>query len=138
MNSLREQLTEQIKKTYGAVPEHLWAKFPNYTVFRRKDNRKWFGIIMDVPRNKLGLEGDERVDILNVKLSNPFGVGVFVCRPGYFPGYHISRGNWISILLDGTVPAEDIYERLEESYQTTAPKRPAANARNKNGGTKAL
>lgn len=42
--------------------------------------------------------------------------------PGYavFRGYHISRGNWISVLLDGTVAYEEISGWLDESYLATA------------------
>ena len=36
-------------------------------VFRRKDNDKWFAIIMDVPADKLGLDGSQSIDIVNLK-----------------------------------------------------------------------
>jgi Uncharacterized protein conserved in bacteria len=38
----------------------------------------------------------------------------------FFRGYHISRGNWVSILLDGSVPLEEVCRWLVESYLTTA------------------
>ena len=41
-------------------------------------------------------------------------------REGFFRGYHISRGNWISILLDGTIDFEEICRWLDKSYLTTA------------------
>ena len=78
---------------------------------------------MDVPREKLGLSGTERVDILNVKLGDPFLVDMMIQREGILKGYHISRGNWISILLDGTVPFAEICDLLEESFLTTAPRK---------------
>ena len=56
---------------------------------------------MDVQREKLGLKGTEYVDILNLKLGDPMLVDMLVRQPGYFYGYHIARGSWISILLDG-------------------------------------
>ena len=39
---------------------------------RHPDTRKWFAIIMDVPKDKLGLTGQQRVDVINVKLSDAF------------------------------------------------------------------
>ena len=39
---------------------------------------------------------------------------------GFFRGYHISRGNWVSVLLDGTVPLKRIYALIDESYKSTA------------------
>ena len=77
---------------------------------------------MNVRRNKLGLDGEEKVDILNVKLSDPLLVDMLVRQAGYLRGYHISRGNWVSILLDGSVPFDDICNWLNESYMVTASK----------------
>ena len=122
MNSYRKKLYAHIKKKYKCEPEYLWRRFPDYAIFRHADNRKWFGLVMDVPREKLGLGGTDRVDILNVKLGDPFLVDMMIQREGILKGDHISRGNWISILLDGTVPFEEICSMLDESYLTTAPK----------------
>ena len=119
---IRKQLISYIKKKYMADPEYLWARYPDYAVFRHSDNKKWFGIIMDVRGDKLGLESEEKVDILNVKLSDPLLVDFLIQQPGIFKGYHISRGSWISILLDGSVPFEDICKWLDEGYKTTASK----------------
>ena len=118
--TLREKLFDYVKKKYKADPEYLWKRFPDYAIFRHTDNEKWFGLVMDIPRRKLGMDGDDIVDILNVKLSDPLLVDMLIQQPGYFRGYHISRGNWVSILLDGTVPFDDICRWLEESYLTTA------------------
>ena len=78
---------------------------------------------MDVPRSKLGLDGDDRVDILNVKLDDPLMADELIRQPGYMKGYHISRGNWISIILDGTVSPDEICSLLEVSYLVTAQKK---------------
>ena len=120
--TLRDRLIGYVKEQYGAEPEYLWARFPNCAVFRHAENRKWFGAVMDVRRKNLGLDGDEITDVLNVKLSDPFLSDILVKKPGYLRGYHIRRGNWISILLDGTVPFDEICGWLDESYTTTASK----------------
>ena len=60
---MRNQIYTYVKKKYKTAPEFLWQRFPNYAVFRHEDNRKWFGLIMDVPRSKLGLDGDDWVDV---------------------------------------------------------------------------
>ena len=77
---------------------------------------------MDVPREKLGLDGTERTDIVNVKLGDSMLADILTGQPGYFRGYHIARSSWISILLDGTVPFEEICRWIDESYGTTASK----------------
>ena len=120
--TLRERIIEFVKEKYKSEPEYLWNRFPEYAVFRHSDNKKWFGIIMNVRKRKLGLDSDEVVNILNVKLSDPLLVDMLIRQPGYLRGYHISRGNWVSILLDGSVPFDDICNWLNESFIPTASK----------------
>ena len=120
--TIRDQVFSFVKKKYKATPEYLWRRYPDYAIFRHADNQKWFGLIMDLKRKKLGLDGDEIVDVLNVKFSDPLLADLLIQQPGYFRGYHISRGNWVSILLDGTVPFDDICKWLDESYIATASK----------------
>ena len=117
---LRDQIISYVKKKFHAAPEKLWRRFPNYVVFRHADNRKWFAIIMDVQKSRLGLPQDDWVDVNNVKVDDSFLLDMLVRQEGYFPGYHISRGNWVSILLDGTVPFEEICERIDAGYDATA------------------
>ena len=118
----RDQVFDYVKRKYKTEPEYLWRRYPDYAIFRHADNEKWFGLVMDVARNKLGMAGDEIVDVLNVKCSDPLLADLLIHQPGYFRGYHIARGNWVSILLDGTVPFEDICRWLDESYDATASK----------------
>ena len=119
---LRERLTEHIKKTCGAEPEYLRSGYMSYAVFRHNDNRKRFAVIMNVSRDKLGLDGAEKTDILNVRVNDPLLADFLTGQPGYFRGYHMSSGNWICVLLDGSVPFEDICRRLDESFRATASK----------------
>ena len=120
---MREQVYTYIKKKYKADPEYPWQRFPNYAVFRHSDNRKWFGLIMDVPKYKLGLPGEDWVDILNVKLDDPIFADMLTRQEGYLPGYHISKGSWISILLDGTVAFDEICRMIDIGFLATASKK---------------
>lgn len=116
----RNDILEYVNNKYGSEPEHLWARFPDYVIFRHGDNQKWYGLIMNIPKEKLGLSGTEIVDILNVKLDDPILVDILTQQDGFFPGYHIRKGNWISILLDGTVPVEEIFGFIDTSFIVTA------------------
>lgn len=40
--------------------------------------------------------------ILDVK-ADPVTAGSFLLGEGILPGYHMQKGNWITVLLDGTV-----------------------------------
>ncbi|MBR7071638.1 MAG: MmcQ/YjbR family DNA-binding protein [Clostridia bacterium] len=120
--SVRDKVLEYVKQKYGTEPEYLWMRFPRYAVFRHPNNCKWYALIMDVLPEKLGLSGKERIDILNVNSGDPLLTELLIQQRGYSRGYHFSRGNWISVLLDGTVPFDQICHRIDESYTVTASK----------------
>ncbi|MCD8354897.1 MAG: MmcQ/YjbR family DNA-binding protein [Clostridiales bacterium] len=121
----RQAIFQYVKQQYGTEPEYLWMKYPSYAVLRRQDNQKWYGIVMDVPREKLGLPGTDVVDILDVKCE-PMLADLLRQSPGFFPGYHMNKKTWLSILLDGTVSDERIFDLLDASFQATANKRKQA------------
>ena len=101
--SQREELIRYIRKKYKREIDFLWPRYPNYGIFRHEDNEKWFALVMDLPKEKLGLEGNETVDIVNLKLESPLMADLLSQEEGIFPGYHISRGSWIS---EGRQPAD--------------------------------
>lgn len=117
----REELTNYILETYTADQDYPWAKHPNFTVFRHANNKKWFALIMDIPRNKVGLQGNELLDVVNFK-CDPILIGSLWEKPGFFPAYHMSKTSWITATLDGTVSEDKIKMLLDMSYELTAPK----------------
>ncbi len=119
--SQRERIAQYIQDRYSVEPEYLWARYPNYAVFRQPASGKWFAIVADIPRNRLELEGDGLVDVIDVKCG-PIMVGSLLAQEGYCPAYHMNKGTWIAVILDGTVPDENIYPLLELSYDSVAPK----------------
>ena len=100
--SFRNDKLKFAMKQYETEPDYPWIGLPNYAVLRHSDNRKWYGIIMDVPGVKLGLPRQEAVDILDVK-CDPILDGSLQSDKGILPAYHMHRGNWITVLLDGSV-----------------------------------
>lgn len=81
----RTELETYISETYGADPEYPWIKYPEYMVFRHGNNQKWFALIMNVPKDKLGLSEDGSLDILNVKCDPVFN-WFFEKRAWHLPG----------------------------------------------------
>ena len=47
------RISNYITEKYKDVPEFLWDSFKGYGVFRNKDNDKWYGIILNMNKNKL-------------------------------------------------------------------------------------
>lgn len=88
-------------------------------MFRHPGNCKWFAIVMDVPDEKLGLEGDAIADIVNVKLNLGL-VDELSTRDGFSPAYHMNKKQWVSVRLDGSVDADELTALLDESFQQTS------------------
>ena len=63
----REELEAYILNHYSTEPDYPWADTPRAAVFRHASNRKWFALVMEVPRDKLGLVGTKKLDIVNFK-----------------------------------------------------------------------
>lgn len=55
------------------------------------------------------------IEILDLRMK-PEDIETIVDNKKYFPGYHMNKKHWITICLDGTLPVEEIYVHLDESY----------------------
>lgn len=117
----RAELKQHILETYPAEADHPWITYPNYEVFRHSSNRKWFALIMDVPKQKLGLPEDSILNVVNLK-CDPRIIGGLLNKPGFFPAYHMSKESWITVALDGSVPREEIEILLDMSFRLTGVK----------------
>ncbi len=117
----RAQLKQHFLETYHCELDYPWMKYPGNEVFRHSNNRKWFALIMDVPREKLGLSGTESLDVVNLK-CDPILIGSLRREPGIFSAYHMSKANWVTVALDGSVPDETIKMLLDMSFEATVVK----------------
>ena len=120
--SLRTKVLAYAKKQYDTLPDKPWAKYPDNEVLRHGDTRKWYGLIFPVEREKLGVAGAGAVDILNVKCDPVMSVSSRV-QKGILPAYHMNHTEWLSILLDGTVPLKTVCNLLDISYTLTMSKK---------------
>ena len=111
----KDRINKYVKDYYGVEPEYLWEKTPNTYVYRNSINKKWFGIVMDIPKSRLGINDEKIVYVLNVK-CDPLMVGELQKQNGFFPAYHMNKDKWISVILDDTVKDETVFYLLEQSY----------------------
>ena len=108
------RITKLINEKYNVFPEFLWDKFPGYGVFRNTRSNKWFGIVMNLDKSKILKTETGEVEILNLKLDDNVSKALKV--KGVYPSYHLSKKNWISIILDNTLSDERIMELVDLSY----------------------
>lgn len=82
---------------------------------RRSDNRKWYAAILTVSKRKLGLELDEKIEIINLRIRAE-NMESTVDGKRIFAGYHMNKKHWVSVRLDGAVGIEKICKMVDESY----------------------
>ena len=39
------------------------------------------------------------------------------CYPAVLPGYHMNKRHWNTVVLDGSIPGEDLRSMIDESYE---------------------
>ena len=120
--TIRERLDAYVKEKYDIDPEILPFSHEDYEIYRHTETGKWFAVYIVKDRTIFGLDGAGEAEIICVKPKDRFLVDFLMHEPGYLRGYPSSKWNWISMVLDGTVPIEDITRWLDESYQVTMAK----------------
>ena len=117
----REFIFKLCKERYDTEPDYPFNDKYNSAVLRHSDTRKLYGIILNVSPRVFGLSGEEKVDIINLKIDS-IVMGSFLQEKGIFPAYHMSKTCWISVLLDGTVSEETLYLLIDISFELTSKK----------------
>lgn len=82
---------------------------PNWTVIRHRNNRKVFAWIF---------EKDGPIWV-NVKCDPEWRDLWRNTYDSVKPGWHLNKEHWNSIILDGTVPENEIKRMIRESYDLT-------------------
>ncbi|MBN8772803.1 MAG: MmcQ/YjbR family DNA-binding protein [Candidatus Melainabacteria bacterium] len=114
----RSELFEFAKNHFHIEPDYPFDKFPKYAVLRHGDNNKWFCLVMNVPRNKLAMDGEDDVDVIDIK-CHPEKVENLRSKKGFHPAYHMNKEHWLTVMLDGTVPKKEVFALIGESFDLT-------------------
>ena len=114
----RQSLSAYLTNTYGADGEQLFARYSNFRVFRHTGSKKWFAVLMDIPRKNLGLDGEGEISVVNLKCDSRM-IGSFREEPGIFPAWHMNKAHWLSVALDGTADNETLLFLVDMSYELT-------------------
>lgn len=110
-----KQVIKYIEGKYKNNAEYLWEKFPENAVFRRKDNQKWYAAILTVKRDRLGFDSDEIVEVIDLRAQKE-DVSELIKQDNIYPGWHMNKKSWITIILDGSMPFKDIQKYIDSSY----------------------
>ena len=112
--SQSNRIAKLIKDKYEVEPEYLWDPHPGFGVFRNKISNKWFGIIMNISKDKIIGTEKEEIEVLNVMLKDK--TSAYLNINGIYKAYHMNKKNWVSIILDETLSDVGIMELIDISY----------------------
>lgn len=113
-NELTEKLLYHIEKKYGDKPEFLWEAYPDYCVFRRPDNKKWYAVLMNVKGSRLGLKEEAPVEIVDLR-GEPEDTESYVKSGKYLPGWHMNKKHWFTVRLDGAHGEDEVFALVDAS-----------------------
>ncbi len=116
----RKQLFELFAEHFGGVPDYPWEEPSDAAVFRHSDNRKWYALVMNIPSEKLGIQGNGNIDIVNFK-CDPAVKGSYLALDGFYTAYHMNKTHWITADIAAAAD-EDILSAAELSYALTMKK----------------
>ena len=113
----KQQFLEHCANTYNTPPDYPFDDLFETAVLRHADNRKWYAIVMCVSRRKFGLDSDEMIDVVNLKLPTEM-FGSFGAADGVYPAYHMNKLHWISVLLPDA-PDDVVWFLVNVSFEAT-------------------
>ena len=116
-----KEIIKYVKDKYNDDLEYLWTKFPNNAVWKNKENNKWYGVLLVLSENKLGIESDKIIDIIDLRYQKD-KIKTIVDNKKIFEGYHMNKDNWITIRLDESVNTKKIFELIDNSYKLSLEK----------------
>ncbi len=111
------RIAKLIEEKYNDIPEFPWKTDQGSGIFRNPANNKWYGLIMDINKNKID-KGNEIVEIINIKLDEK-EIEKLLKLKGFYKAYHMNKTHWITIILDDTLKDKEIMEYIEKSHKFT-------------------
>ena len=113
----KQEIFELCSSSYLTQPDYPFDDWMESAVFRHADNKKWFAIVLSVSRRKFGLDSDEVIDVVNLKLPTEM-FGSFSAADCVYPAYHMNKLHWISVLLPDA-PNDVVQFLLNASFEAT-------------------
>lgn len=115
INEQSNRISRLINDKYSVLPEFLWEDYPDFGIFRNKRSNKWFGLIMNIDKNKLDNKQKGNIDVLNIKFDG--NIKDYLKIKGIYPAYHMNKKSWLTITLDDSLSDEYIMELVDKSYE---------------------
>ncbi len=105
-----------IEEKYGIAPEFPWND--ENGIVRHSHNDKWFAAFLKVSAKKLGLDSNDVLEVVNVKMK-PCDVEKNVDGEHIFAAYHMNKKHWVTIPFGDYVETERICKIIDDSFELT-------------------
>ncbi len=135
-----KKVCEYIKDKYDGELEYLWDDYDG-AVFRNKENLKWYGVMMKIKvksfvtstlkrlklsgkttdfelLNKSDIDDDALMEVIDLHIDKEKSQELIDYKK-IFPGYHMNKDSWITIILDKNTDLKMLYNLIDASYQMT-------------------
>ena len=116
----KEEFLRHNLEKYGISPDYPFDNDFETAVLRHPNNKKWYALVMNVPKSKFGINSDKVVCVVNMKLPIEL-FGSFGPNDGVYPAYHMNKLHWISVLIE-EAEKETIEFLTDVSYEATQKK----------------
>ena len=116
-NPLQLTLEKLILNFFYLIVIVLAQEFMRIRLLRAipQKNNKWYGALLVVKENKLGIKSDKFVEIIDLRFQKE-NIHKIIDNNRFYPGYHMNKNNWITIKLDNSVETKKIFELIDNSY----------------------
>ena len=117
------RMASWIQKEFGEEPDNPFSDV-DAAIFRNRESRKWYAIVMIVEKGKvLGTKDESRAEVMNLKVPKERLEEILQIK-GIYPAYHMNKKSWVSIIMDNTVPDPWVEHLLEQSRSFTETRNP--------------
>ncbi|HES2093249.1 TPA: MmcQ/YjbR family DNA-binding protein [Streptococcus pyogenes] len=116
------RLAKHITKEWSDPMDYPFEKHPDLATYRV--GGKWYAMIFSLLADKLDQIPERLVgqtcEVMTVKV-NPKAFPQLLQQEGIYPAYHMSKKNWISIILDDKVTDDKLWTLVTQSRQLVNP-----------------
>ncbi len=100
-------------KTYPSVYEDYPFGDDSWTCMRHSMTKRTFAMIYEY-------DGQIWINLKCEPMQADFWRSVY---PSVIPAYHMNKTHWNTVKIDGSVPDEEIFTMISDSYSLTSPKK---------------
>lgn len=116
----RDDFFRMVRDRFQINPDYPFAGDFINAVFRRKDNLKWFAIVMTVDAKKLGIGAFGELDIVNLKCTDEDRERLADVE-NVLPAYHMNKKRWLTVVLDEQEDFDtQLIDLVDKSYSLVA------------------